>query len=367
VVPSPLNVSAGGSESITLNFRNPCPASDALCQNATISGITVSDGFTFTQGITIIGGNTVAPGRTRAIGGTLRAPDYATCPTQLTFTARYSCPGCTGNMDGTPVSITVPHTCNNTLGRDVNLKPRFEPDNSKYNVPTGEDPNLTIITWNNGFDPGNPGETCIRIGHTQTITLGPFGPPSSIFIDDFPSTSYFYPALAGGEEYGQPLDFTCTPDIENNTYTLLVDVDCTDTTMNETSEFDNSDRRAIACVPPTGGNQTDEGEKYRCSIDPAGPQTGIPGNEYDFTLLCTESGGPADYCPNAHWTLDVAGNATVLRHGPDDNTAGYWLELGPGARGEGSVGIEARITFPDGNATCSSLINLPLIPCEEFV
>lgn len=365
ITPSPLIVAPGNSTSATVTIRNNCPASDRLCQPITVTGVSVSDGFRFTHstsGMVPITYFTVNPGSVRSFPGTLTAPNEEGICTELTrgitFNVTYTCPGCgpAGDSISRSASYTVRFEC--PPGETTNLVPRFEPEMSRYDVVTGDDLNLTIITWNNGGHPSNPGETCIQIGHLEGGTTGPF-------VDDFPPTSYSYPVLNAGGQYGEPLDFRCTEDTENQTYMVVVNVDCPFLgTTNETDETDNDDFKYIWCRAPDTPPPGDE-ERYRCNI-PEGTRTGIPGETYDFGLECTMLGSPVD-CPNADWSYHLAGNATVAEEGPDSNTAGYWLVLGTDARGEGSVGIEAKITFPDGNATCNSLINIPLIPCEEFV
>jgi len=365
ITPSPLVVAPGNSTSATVTIRNNCPASDPLCQPITVTGVSVSDGFRFTHstsGMVPITYFTVNPGSVRSFPGTLTAPNEEGICTELTrgitFNVTYTCPGCgpAGDSISRSASYTVRFEC--PPGETTNLVPHFEPEMSRYDVTTGDDLNLTIITWNNGGHPSNPGETCIQIGHLEGGTTGPF-------VDDFPPTSYSYPVLNAGGQYGEPLDFRCTEDTENQTYRVVVNVDCPFLgTTNETDETDNDDWRFIYCRPPDTPPPGDD-ERYRCNI-PEGTRTGIPGETYDFGLECTMLGSPVD-CPNAAWSYHLAGNATVAEEGPDSNTAGYWLVLGTDARGEGSVGIEAKITFPDGNATCNSLINIPLIPCEEFV
>lgn len=370
VTPSPLNVSPGGTQEITLNFRNPpCPASEPLCQNATIGRITVSNGFTFTQGITIPGGNTVAPGGTRSIAGTLRAPAYTECPTQLTFTAEYACPGCVGQIGGAPATLTVPFDCPTITTELPNLVPLLDPDTSRYDVPTGEQPNITITTWNRGTNESNPGDTCVDIG--QWVPAGGFIPE----WDSVASFRYPYPALAPGRQ--QPhgrLDFTCTPDMENNTYTMLVLADCGYTTQECANplercpaELDNLEERWLRCVPSYGPPPPGE-ETLECYLDPSYISNGAAGETYNFDLTCPEEmDGDATCAGGVDWrvTIPRGSNATVEEW--SGNAIGGWVKIAEDS-GAGDVHIEVEVDYGGGlNATCSSTITIPYIPCVEYI
>ena len=373
VVPSPLVVDPGESTSATVTIRNNCPASDQLCQNITVDTITVSDGFTFTYEPRTY---TARPGGTVSIAGTLTAPaDEGICEDitgGLLFTVNFTCPGCLPGEAGSDerrggTSYRVPYEC--PPGEQTDLVPRFDPDLSRFDIPTGEEPNLTIITWNDGGTPSEPGDTCIQVGYYMTGTIGPFGPSITLFIPIGPEYTYSYPILNPGEHYGEELDFLCTEEMENNTYVVRVNVDCPRPgTTNETDEDNNDDERFLRCVPPEGGNETDgDEEHYSCNVDP-NAYTGVPGWTYDFGLTCRDNFLDMDVvCPSTQWTYRETGNASVSDEGNDRSSFNYWVELDPRSRGEGNIHVVAEINFVDGNATCSSDINVPLVPCEEFV
>lgn len=378
ITPDPISAEPGTTTPITITIRNNCPASDRLCQPITVGAVSVSDGFSFsydTPGMIPMSYFVVNPGQTKEFTGTLTVPDEegicTTIQKGITFNVSFTCPACT------PAGGTIPARATYTVrfecppGETTDLVPRFEPDLSRFDIPTGEDPNITIITRNHGGVPSNPGDTCVQVGYYVTGTIGPFGPPIRLFVPLSPEYTYSYPALDPGGEYGEELDFMCTEEMENQTYVVLVDVDCPrpGTTNEGELENNNRDERYIRCVPPTGGNETEEEEHYGCTVEP-GSYQGIPGETYDFTLTCRDNflgiEGECDFAEGVDWRYHATGNASVSEDSIG-NLAGYWVTLDTRSRGEGNVHITADVTFPDGNATCTSDINIPLVPCEEFV
>ena len=380
VTPSPMNISPGGSEHVTIRVRNSCPASDPLCRPINVSSLRVTtEGFRYTPDLVLalpgpLGGSTASsrrtaagPGETITFSGTVVAPnDPGVCEDlhgTITFEAQYDCtdlcgPGGPG-MAGRTVQITVPYECpppGLNLTRDVNLVPRFDPDpGSTITISTGERPNISIITWNRGMNFSNPGETCIVI----------CAPGDDSCADPVAEYRYSYPALGPLGEFGEQLGFTCSEEDEGSTFNLFVGVDCTDTT-NETSETDNSDRRRIFCAPPA--NETTE-ERYGCDII-GGPYVGRAGQQFDFEVRCrnNELGMPWP-CGEVGWSYHIDGSNITVSEEDDGSGDYYWVVLGPGTRGEGTVRVTAEVEFtdPDGNATCSSSIHVPLVPCVDFV
>jgi hypothetical protein len=371
VIPSPLNTSPGGSQTVTLNFRNPCPASEPLCQNATITRVTVSDGFTFTQGMTIIGGNTVAPGRSRSISGTLRAPEYTTCPTQLTFTAEYTCPGCTDTMRGTPATLNVPFDCPPPVVEEnlTDLVPLFTPDlPSRTDIETGGEFDFSVITSNNGRNASNPGETCVNIGN-WLVSSGFPGPVIRIF-QDLPGVSpirYSYGVIEpGGAVVHDQITFSCTQAMENNTYLLIAQVDCIPAGGGTTpeglaGESNNIVTKLLNCKSPTE-NITEGGGKYNCDLSPSF-QTGFPLGTYSFQVTCPQEGNPDELCSGS---IDWDSSSRNVTYTSSDDLDFYRITVGSSTL-PGSVTIEANVRYDDGNATCSAELNVPTVPCEEFV
>ncbi len=365
IEPSPLEITPGGSTGITVTIRNTCDPSDPLCQDITVNRVTVSEGFRFTS-ISMPGTSfTARPGGTVTIGGSLTAPDdEAICTTirrSVAFTVEYSCMGCEG-MPGElsrTASYQLGYDCPDFVGRQPNLIPRFDPDMSRYDVPTGEHPNITIITRNIGDNDSNSGETHVSIG-----TLGPGLFDWEPADPSIPWETFYYPPLAPGEEEVHPrLSFTCTPEMENNTYTIMVGVDNAFET-NESDEDDNYEMRAIRCVPtdmppPGEGNET-----YTCEIAPPS-YTGSPGGEYWFDLRCPDEGDPLGTCSgDVDWDVTERGNATYEDYSGNSVSMDVLVATDSGP---GSIHVEAHVEYSDGNATCSSEIYIPVVPCEEYV
>ena len=380
VTPSPINITPGGSAHVTIRITNTCPASDPLCRPINVSNLRVTtSGFRYVPDLTIslpgpLGGGsttshrvTARPGETITFSGTVIAPnDPGICEDlhgTIEFAADYQCPGCEGSTGGSPLTgtadITVPYECpppDINLTRDVNLVPRFDPDpGSTLTFRTGERPNISIMTWNRGMNFSNPGETCIVI----------CGPGDDSCSDPVAEYRYTYPALGPLEEFGDELNFVCSEEDERKTFDLFVGVDCTNTT-NETSEIDNSDQRRIYCAPPT--NETGDNETYSCDLTPAGPSPGRAGETYEFDLdSCTKLGEAYDCISavNVDWRFARSGNATYTHE--EGNDLGASFVMGTDSRGEGNVRVTARVDFGDGNATCSSDVYMPLVPCIDFV
>ena len=380
VTPSPINISPGGSAHVTIRITNNCPASDPLCRPINVSNLRVTtSGFRYVPDLTIslpgpLGGGsttshriTARPGETITFSGTVIAPnDPGICEDlhgTIEFAADYQCPGCEGSTGGGSLTgtadITVPYECpppDLNLTRNVNLVPRFDPDpGSTLTFRTGERPNISIMTWNRGMNFSNPGETCVVICDVSDVSCS----------DPVADYRYTYPALGPLEEFGDELDFVCSEEDERKTFDLFVGVDCTNTT-NETSEIDNSDQRRIFCAPPT--NETGDNETYSCDLTPAGPIPGRAGETYEFELdSCTKLGEAYD-CISAEtvdWSFARSGNATYTHE--EGNDFGASFVMGTDSRGEGNVRVTARVDFGDGNATCSSDVYMPLVPCIDFV
>ncbi|MEW5996249.1 MAG: hypothetical protein AB1657_01495 [Candidatus Micrarchaeota archaeon] len=370
VTPSPLNVSPGGSQAVSITVRNPCPASDPLCQPFTVGTIAVSGGFRFTRPATPV---VVNPGSSARITGTLFAPEYDPCvnpPTQLTFTAGGTCPGCTatplsGSVPAYNVPFDAPCAPEIPTGELPNLVPRFNPNVPTLYVPSGEQPGLTIITWNRGMNTSNPGETCVEVGTWV---------PSGGFIPEWNSTAsfrYAYSALAPGEEQSHGrLDFLCTPEM-NQTFTVLVVADCGYTTQECANplimcpqEEDNLEERWIRCLPPEI-NITEVNETLGCALSPS-TQTGTPGERHEVGIRCP--GTPDGTCFGVDWdfSTDPGGNVTIVRSESGGNDLNGWVVLGEDSS-PGYARISAEVPFAEGNATCSADVVVPSIPCEEFV
>lgn len=366
VTPSPLNVSPGGTQTATVVVNNNCPASEPLCQPITITGITVSDGFRFTYFMLPGGSYTALPGRSVSIPGSLTAPEYLDCPTRLTFTATYTCTGCEGSFSGTPVTVNVPFECPPPDLNLTNLRPRFNPDfGSRIDLRTGDELDLEIITWNNGFTPSNPGETCVNIGRFVTLIPGIGSPPVTIFDDVVAPQRHSYGAiLAGGEVNHGSVDFSCTPEMENNTYTLVAVVDCMPPPFGATPEMneeDNRETRLINCVPRET-NITEDGDRYRCDITPSF-QTGYPMGEYPFRVTCPSEGNPDNTCGG---DISWSSHPTNVTYTAETDYDIYEIRVG-GSSGPGIVDITARVRYADGNATCDAQLVVPYVPCEDFL
>jgi len=378
VIPSPVNVLPGGTQRVTITVRNSCPASDPLCQPITVTGVTASNGFRFnfdTGGMLIpIGYYTVNPGQAKTFNGILTAPAYTDCPMQLTFTAAYTYPGCTGTISGTPATVNVPFDCPPPPDEELNitdLVPRFTPElPSRVDIETGDDFDFSIITWNNGQNSSNPGETCVNIGNWLTGGGGiPPGPGVRIFddLDGVSPIRYSYDIIPpGGSVVHDPISFSCTPAMENQTFLLIANVDCIPagggTTPEGAGESNNIDTRWLNCVPPGEGNITEEGGKYDCDISPSF-QTGFPLDTYSFHVTCPKDGNPDDLCGGSIEWDSFSRNVTYS--GSED--LDFYRITVLGGSPSGTVSIEANVYYDDGNATCRAELNVPTVPCEEFV
>ncbi|MDD5095953.1 MAG: hypothetical protein PHY95_00350 [Candidatus ainarchaeum sp.] len=374
VTPSPVNVSPGATQRITITVRNACPSSDPLCQPITVTGVTASNGFRFnfdTGGMLVpLGYYTVNPGQAKTFNGILTAPAYTTCPTRLTFTAAYTCPGCTGTFSGTPATVNIPFDCPpppETEENITNLVPSFTPDlPTRVDIETGGELDFSVITWNNGQNTSNPGETCVNIGNW--MVSGPIPGPSIRIFLDLPGISpirYSYGAIPpGGSVVHEPISFACTPAMENMTYVLIANVDCIppgNGTTTETDESDNIVTRVFNCRPATGNETEHEGE-YNCDISPSF-QTGYPLGTYSFHVTCPDEGNPDDMCGGS---IDWDSSSRNVTYTGSDDLDFYRITVG-GATLPGSVTIEANVRYDDGNATCRAELNVPTVPCEEFV
>lgn len=367
VTPSPVNVLPGGTQRITITVRNGCSATDPLCQPITVTGVTVSNGFRFNfdtgGGLVPIGYFTVNPGTAKTFNGILTAPAYTTCPAQLTFTAAYTCPGCTATISGTPATVNVPFDCPPPGGGQnlTDLVPRFTPDlPSRVDIETGNELDFSVITWNSGENSSNPGETCVNIGNWLTGLR---------IFDDLDGVSpirYSYGAIPpGGAVVHEPISFSCTPAMENTTFLLIANVDCIPpingtTPEGPAGESNNIATRWLSCMPP--GNVTEGEGEHRCDLSPSF-RTGFPLGIYSFHVTCPQDGNPDDTCSGSIEWASFSRNVTYT--GSEDLDF-YRITVGGGTL-SGSVSIEANVRYDDGNATCSAELNVPTVPCEEFV
>ncbi len=379
VIPSPVDVLPSGTQRVDITVRNVCSAPDPrLCQPITVTGVTVSNGFRFrfdTGGSMVpLGYLTINPGQAKTFEGILTAPAYTDCPTQLTFTAAYTYTGCTGNIGGTPATLNVPFDCPPPPGLQENitdLVPNFMPDlPSRVDIETGTDFEFSVITHNTGENSSNPGETCVNIGNWLTGGGGiPPGPPVRIF-DDLEGVSpirYSYGVIPpGGSVVHDPITFSCTDGMEGDRYLLIAQVDCMPSEGGTTvegpgGEENNIVTRILECVPPGEGNETDHEGEHTCDVSPS-IQTGFPLDTYQFRVTCDE-GNLDDLCSGSITWDSHSGNVTYTS---SDDLDLYHITVDGGTL-SGTVTIEANVRYDDGNATCRAELNVPAVPCEEFV